>query len=267
MNVLYLAKRRNIVRRTPNDLRFRRKRNRLHMRGRHLSFRSCALIMGNAAVAITGSIPMSENASELGLVKQAIAGERVALERLLVMHARRLSRHLQPKIPDVLKGVIDVDDILQQTFLQVFRDIRTFEPGGQGSFYAWLRGIADNRLFDCIREHKRKKRGGDFRRQVAGGNQGSVAADILDLLSAGKTTPSVSIARREMIDALQVGIACLPDDQRRAIQLHCLEGRSLDETAQMMEKTPGAIRALVHRGKCKLQEQLDRSALWLSQGR
>ena len=45
------------------------------------------------------------------------------------------------------------------------------------------------------------------------------------------------------------------------------EGRSLDEAAQLMEKTPGAIRALVHRGKCKLQEQLDRSALWLSQGR
>jgi RNA polymerase sigma-70 factor (ECF subfamily) len=210
---------------------------------------------------------MSEIGSEHVLVRQAIAGERLALERLLLMHARRLARHLQPKIPDVLKGVVDADDILQQTFLQAFRDIRTFEPGGQGSFYAWLRGIADNRLFDYIREHKRKKRGGDFRRQVAGGNQGSVAADILDLLSAGKTTPSVSVARREMIDALQIGVACLPEDQRQAIRLHCLEGRSLDETAQLMERTPGAIRALVHRGKCRLQEQLDRSALWLSRGR
>jgi RNA polymerase sigma-70 factor (ECF subfamily) len=210
---------------------------------------------------------MSENASEHSLVQQAIAGERFALERLLLMHARRLSRHLQPKIPDVLKGKIEVDDILQQTFLQVFRDIGTFSPAGDGSFYAWLRGIADNRLFDNIREHKRKKRGGGFRRQVASGTRGSVAGDILDLLSAGKSTPSVSIARREIIDAIQVGVACLPDDQRRAIQLHCLEGRSLDETAQLMEKTPGAIRALVHRGKCKLQEQLDRSALWLSQGR
>jgi RNA polymerase sigma-70 factor (ECF subfamily) len=209
---------------------------------------------------------MSAIASEQTLVQQAIAGERLALERLLIMHARRLSQHLQPKIPDVLMGVVDVDDILQQTFLQVFRDIRTFEPAGQGSFYAWLRGIAENRLFDCIRQHKRKKRGGDFKRQFARGNDHSAAADILDLLSGGKATPSVSIARRELIDAIQVGVACLPDDQRKAIQLHCLEGRSLDETAQIMEKTPGAIRALVHRGKVKLQEQLDRSALWLSQG-
>ena len=209
---------------------------------------------------------MSATLSEQTLVEQAIAGERLALERLLLMHARRLSMHLAPKIPDVLKGVVDVDDILQQTFLQVFRDIRTFEPAGQGSFYAWLRGIAENRLFDCIRQHKRKKRGGDFRRQVkAGAEHSSAAADILDLLSGAQGTPSVSVARRELIDAIQVGVACLPEDQRRAIQLHCLEGKSLDETAQLMDKTPGAIRALVHRGKCNLQEQLDRSAIWLSQ--
>lgn len=209
---------------------------------------------------------MSDTVSEHSLVEQAIAGDRLALERLLLMHARRLSRHLEPKIPDVLKGVVDVDDVLQQTFLQAFRDIRTFLPSGQGSFYAWLRSIAENRLFDCIREQKRKKRGGDFRRKIAGPNQGSNAADILDLCSGGKATPSVSIARREMMDAVQVGVACLPEDQRRAIQLHCLEGRSLDETAELMKKTPGAIRALVHRGKCKLQEQLDRSAIWLSRG-
>ena len=86
------------------------------------------------------------------------------------------------------------------------------------------------------------------------------------MLSGKKGTPSVSVARRELIDAVHVGLACLPEDQRKAIQLHCLEGRSLEETAELMEKTPGAIRALVHRGKGKLQEQLDRSAIWLSQG-
>jgi RNA polymerase sigma-70 factor (ECF subfamily) len=210
---------------------------------------------------------MGADSSEQSLVQQAIAGERLALERLLLMHARRLSQHLAPKIPESLQGVVDADDILQQTFLQVFRDIRDFEPTGQGSFYAWLRGIAENRLFDCIRQQKRKKRGGDFKRQVAvGGAESSAAADILDMLSGKKGTPSVSVARRELIDAVHVGLACLPEDQRKAIQLHCLEGRSLEETAELMEKTPGAIRALVHRGKGKLQEQLDRSAIWLSQG-
>jgi RNA polymerase sigma-70 factor (ECF subfamily) len=209
---------------------------------------------------------MNETASEHDLVRRAIAGERLSLERLLLLHARRLSRHLQPAIPSVLRGVVDVDDILQQTFLQVFRDIRTFEPAKQESFYAWLRAIADNRLVDCVREHTRKKRGGDFRRQVAGGHQGSAAADILDLLAGSKASPSVSVSRREMIEAIQIAVASLPEDQRQAIQLHCLDGRSLDESAQLMEKSPGAIRALVYRGMCKLREQLDRSALWISQG-
>ena len=96
-------------------------------------------------------------ATEHELVEQAVAGDRLSLERLLLMNATRLAQHLQTTIPNVLRGVVEVDDILQQTFLQAFRDIGTYQQRGQGSFFVWLHGIAENRLLDCIREHKRKK--------------------------------------------------------------------------------------------------------------
>ena len=205
--------------------------------------------------------------AEHELVEQAVAGDRLSLERLLLLHASRLAQHLQPRISNVLQGVIDVDDILQQTFLQVFRDISTFQPRGQGSFFAWLRGIAENRLYDCVRELKRKKRGGDRKRQRTAGHEAAASAqDILNVLSAQNGTPSQSIARREAVQAIQVGVAGLPDDQRDAVRLHCIEGRSLAETAETMGKTTGAVRALIHRGKQKLQESLDRSAIWMSRG-
>ena len=205
---------------------------------------------------------MSLSSSEHELVEQAIRGDRLALERLLIFHASRLARYLEPRIPRILNGVIDVDDIMQQTFLQVYRDIGSFQSRGQGSFFAWIRGIADNRLFDCIREHKRKKRGGEYKRQRVT-CQASSVIDILNEFAAKNGTPSQSIARREAIQAVQVGVAGLQDDQREAIRRHYIEGQSLGETAESMGKTVGAVRALIYRGKCKLQEQMDRSAIWM----
>ena len=205
---------------------------------------------------------MSLSSSEHELVEQAICGDRLALERLLLFHGSRLARYLEPRIPSILNGVIDVDDIMQQTFLQVYRDIGSFQSRGQGSFFAWIRGIADNRLFDCIREHKRKKRGGEYKRQRVI-CQASSVIDILDAFAGKNGTPSQSIARREAIRAVQIGVAGLQDDQREAIRRHWMEGQSLEETAESMGKTVGAVRALIYRGKCKLQEQMDRSAIWI----
>ncbi len=87
--------------------------------------------------------------------------------------------------------------------------------------------------------------------------------DILNEFAANNGTPSQSIARREAIQAVQVGVAGLQVDQREAIRRHYIEGQSLVETAESMGKTVGAVRALIYRGKCKLQEKMDRSAVWM----
>lgn len=207
---------------------------------------------------------MTAEPPEDKLVAQAVAGDRLSLDRLLLSNVSRLTDYLQPRIPSAFQSVVDVDDIVQQTFFQVFRDIGTFQPRGPGAFFAWLRGIAENRLFDCIREQKRKKRGGEFRRQrTIDQDAGASSLELLNLLSGGNGTPSQSVARRETVHAIQVGIAGLPDDQRIAIELHCIKGLSLEATAEKMGKTSGAVRALVHRGKRKLSEILDLSAIWL----
>ncbi len=199
---------------------------------------------------------------EAELVNRALVGEGLALDLLLCRYAVRLKRHLEPKMPALLNGIVDVDDILQQTFLQIFRDIKRFQPQGQGSFYAWMRGIAENRMFDCVREHKRKKRGGEFHRKVTTGDPNR--SDVLlavDLLAGQGGTPSQSFARHELIDGIRERVDALPAEQREAIRYHCLEGRSLEETALLMRKTSGAVRALVHRGKLKLKQQIDESSM------
>jgi RNA polymerase sigma-70 factor (ECF subfamily) len=208
---------------------------------------------------------MSTGRAEQELMAKATSGDHVALERLLLSHYAGLSRHVAARLPASLQALVSVEDVLQETFVQVFRDIGNFQPRCEGSFSAWLRTIAENRLRDTIKALRRKKRGGQFRRVQALANaQASSVGNLLEILSTESHTPSQSVARREGVHALQVAIAGLPEDYRQAICLRYLEGKSLSQVAEMMQRSPGAIRGLIGRAKEKMRAALGRSSLYLS---
>src|SRR5215213_10076708 len=100
----------------------------------------------------------------MDLVQQAIAGEPKALDRLLLDHYPRLAARVDQKLPDELRSVVGTEDIIQETFADVFRDIGRFRPEGQDAFYRWLAAIADNRLTDAVRAARAAKRGGGRQR-------------------------------------------------------------------------------------------------------
>ena len=68
---------------------------------------------------------------------------------------------------------------------------------------------------------------------------------------------------QKAVEALQVAITGLPDDQRQAIHLN-LSGLSLDEIAETMNRTEAAVRGLLHRAKRALREAMGRSSKWFS---
>src|SRR4051812_29008255 len=104
----------------------------------------------------------SELPAEPAQVAAAVSGDRVALERLLLADYDQLERRIRAKLPARLQSTQAVEDILQLTFLQAFRDIVRFEQRPDASFSDWLARIADNRLYDAIKEQDRQKRGGDL---------------------------------------------------------------------------------------------------------
>jgi DNA-directed RNA polymerase specialized sigma24 family protein len=66
------------------------------------------------------------------------------------------------------------------------------------------------------------------------------------------------------MQALQVQIACLPAEYQQAVQLKFLQGDSLDETAQAMNRSPAAVRGLLDRAKQRLRGALGRSSRWFT---
>jgi RNA polymerase sigma-70 factor (ECF subfamily) len=202
-------------------------------------------------------------ANEMQLAAAAAGGDRVALERLLLAHYDDLTRRIRPKLPVRLQSTQAVEDILQQTFLQAFRDIRKFEARPGASFGDWLHRIAEHRLLDAIKQHDRVKRGGDLVRVESSPND-SCLMPLLDWLAGSDPHPSSEAARAEALGALHVALAGLEPDQRDAVRLRLLEGLSLEETAAQLQRTPDAVRGLVHRGKLKLRDAMGRASQWLS---
>ena len=87
---------------------------------------------------------------------------------------------------------------------------------------------------------------------------------MIDVVTGNEHTPSKSLARREAIQAIQIALAGLNEEYRRAVQLRYFEGRSLEETANLMGRTTGAVRGLLDRAKKKMREAMGRASLYLS---
>jgi RNA polymerase sigma-70 factor, ECF subfamily len=211
----------------------------------------------------SGEASQRELPSESALTAAAVAGDHVALERLLLAHYDELARRIDAKLPPRLQSTQAVEDILQLTFFQAFRDIAHFQQRTDANFGDWLARIAENRLCDAIRQHDRPKHGGDLQRVGDSPRDDSRILSLWDWIAADETSPLSAAVRGEALKALQVALAALPDDQRMAIQLQQLDGKSVEETAATMGRTPGAIRGLVHRGKLELVEALGRASKWL----
>ena len=196
------------------------------------------------------------------LVPRAIAGESLALEVLLLRHYEPLLARLSAQLHGAHAALVSAEDVLQETLVQAVRDIRTCRADSEQSFANWLLTIADHRQRDALRKAKTRRKMAAPRTNVAA-NRLSSAADLWELVVDGHPTPSADAARRENVAALQVGLATLPSDQRKAIQLYFLDQVGLEETGAAMSRSADAVRGLLHRAKRRLRAFLGRSSHWL----
>ena len=184
---------------------------------------------------------MAAKEPESELVAKAVVGDRVAFQQLLMTHTAAITRFAASRLPVSARDVIDPEDIVQQTFAEAFRCVSRFRQQEGGSFLSWLTGIAENKIMDTVKGLQREKRGGNRQRVRHITTESRSVADLVDLLSAGSHTPSRSVAGHEAVGAIQNAIEELPEEYRRAVQLRLLECKSLEETAQLMNRGPRAV--------------------------
>ena len=195
------------------------------------------------------------------VLSRACDGNSAALAELLQSHTPMLHAELGSKIPDRLRAVLAVDDVLQETFTDVFLSIGGFVSRGDGAFLAWLRKLAQNNLLEAIRALDADKRGGGKRPTSFGVGHDPQTDLISSLLPAAtQTTPSQHVSRQETQSSLAAALAELPAHYRLAVQRYDLEGRTIDETAAELQCSPGGVHLIRHRAFKLLRKSLANQA-------
>lgn len=207
---------------------------------------------------------MASDEPGLSLIQRAVGGDTAALEELLLDHYDRLAGRIGHKMPRRLRPVVSVEDILQQTFAEVFRRIGTFEPKGSGAFSHWLAEIADHRLADAMKAEQAAKRGGRHHLRRAAGTDSDSMDRLVEMVAGPEETPSQSVARKEAVAAVQVGLASLPDEYRRPVEMRYLEGLSVAQVAEALNVKPRTVRGLCYRALKELRAVLGRSTQFFS---
>lgn len=188
------------------------------------------------------------------LIARARAGDREALGELLARHAPALRRALHGAIPARWQALLSIDDVTQDTYVDVFLDIATFVPVGEGAFLQWLVTIAKRNLLDALKSLEAGKRGGDRTPQ-------RVPRSSLDALCE---TPSGTAAAKEAAQALEQVIARLPESYRSVIAAYDLERRPIEAVAAQLGRSEGAVYLLRNRAHRRLRELLGRASRFFS---
>lgn len=154
-----------------------------------------------------------------------------------------LSLLAERELPDVLRGRIDPSDIVQQTLLRAWRAEPEFRGTSHAERLAWLRTILKNTVRQNQRQFATQKRGA-YREcneadQLPGEEQG-----LAELAIEPAPTASGQLIAAEETLALAESLQQLPEDQRRIIELRHFEGKSHQEIAELMQRSPAAVRML-----------------------
>jgi RNA polymerase sigma-70 factor (ECF subfamily) len=166
-------------------------------------------------------------------------------------YLRRLARR---RLGLKLRGKVDESDLVQEAILQAHLAKDQVRGKSETERRVWLRTILERTVAGAFRRFARRRR--DVRRET------SLERRSLELPArrregvAAATTPGRTIALNEELTRLAVALAALPDDQRRAVEMHHLEGLAFAEIAVRMGRSKTSVAGLVFRGVRELRARL-----------
>jgi RNA polymerase sigma-70 factor (ECF subfamily) len=141
----------------------------------------------------------------------------------------------------MLKVRSDAEDLLQEVFLQVWRQAQSYNVD-RGSPEAWIINIARSRAIDKIRSIRRMERS-------------FVLTDDPARAESGDNVES-SAAESEAKLAMNSALANLPDAQRRVLELAYFDGLTQTEIATRLAEPLGTVKTRMRTGIQRLRDML-----------
>jgi RNA polymerase sigma-70 factor (ECF subfamily) len=201
---------------------------------------------------------MTEHSQADDWLEGARGGDRLAIAKLLALHHPALAARVAERLDPLTRRRITPEDILQEVYLQVFRQVQRFEPRGPGSFHNWVLTIVDNKVLDAQRATRRARR--DVRREVSpvAADRSASYLDLLEHVYRESGTPSRVVRRQEAVGLLLACVADLLESHRQVIELRFLQGLPVAEVARRLGKSEDAVVALTQRALQALRAAMNR---------
>ena len=196
------------------------------------------------------------------LVLKAKTGDRQSLRELIEAVGPRVRVRIEPKIGPAIRTLIDTDDVMQVTYMEVVLRLSSFTGGGFSGFVAWVSRLAENNLIDAVRALEAAKRF-DPRKKVTPTREDSASA-FINLLGVNSLTPSRVAAKDEAGAMLEVALRALPPDYEKVVREHDLAGKPMSEIAASMKRSEGAAYMLRARAHDRLKEIMGSDSKYFS---
>ena len=173
--------------------------------------------------------------NEKALIKKCRRGDRQAFNELIRLYYDYVSGFL-------LKTTTDetlTEDLTQETFLKMIRNIEKFDPGGSAAFGTWLITIAKN----CYIDHLRRNR--------------IYLENIDDLPIEDERNVADEVEHKLEYEWVLNAMETLPPEQALAIRLKYVENMTLAQIAERFGVQPKTIKSRIHDGTVKLRKKLN----------
>jgi RNA polymerase sigma-70 factor (subfamily 1) len=142
-------------------------------------------------------------------------------------------------------------DLVQETFARAHERWSQYSGNSESELAGWLRSILTNYLRDVLR-----RRGYEVDEQQLIHEMDESSLRLERWLVSKELTPRRLTLRSERLLLLADELWKLPEAQRIALQLRYLEGCTIAQICDRMERTPASVGGLLQRGLAALRERL-----------
>ncbi len=154
---------------------------------------------------------------------------------LMSLYKERLYWHIRK----IVISHADADDVLQNTFIKVYRNINTFK--GNSKLYSWMYRIATNEAISYINKNAK---------------YANISSEEVKQQAINKLESDVYFEGDEIQLKLQKAIAILPEKQQLVFNMKYFDDLKYKEMSDILETSEGALKASYHIAVKKIEAYL-----------
>lgn len=158
-----------------------------------------------------------------------------AFRELVLQYQERLYWHIR----GIVLSHEDTDDVLQETFIKVYRNIDGFK--GESKLYSWMYRIATNEALSFLKRNAK----------IRGVGSEDLQQQRVRNLQAD---PYFDGGQAEL--RLQEALAGLPDKQRLVFNMKYFQDMKYEEISEVLDTSVGALKASYHLAVKKIEKKL-----------